>query len=717
MRILRLMGCAVGLAAASAMAQSVSIEEMAPAKLPGKPVAGVAGPAAGAGLSSMPLKKIALYKTGVALFERSGMVTGNALIHIDFTTSQLNDVLQSLTVTDLGGGAVAGLGFDNTETLGEQLAELHLNLGPDPTVAEFLEAMKGKRVEIRGAGAVVTGKLLNVETKLVTNAHGGERSEKRFVSVVGDGGTLRTVELGPTVEVRLADAGDRVEIGRYLKLLGTTHDPPMRHLTLETQGKGRREIRISYIGAMPAWKSNYRVLPAKDGVAATLEGWAVVDNTTTTDWENVELTLVTGAPRSFVQAASRPQNVVRPEVPMAGGALTVKRPSPIGVGDGSAPMSASPVSGADGVQVSRVAAAVGARVGDAGTGDSAKADATAVDADELFEYKLAKPMSIKRNESEAVPILTTPIEAERVSVWLAREQTKGVQRGLWLRNTSGLTLDQGAFSIMENGMFAGQGQLPLMHPGERWIVAYGSDTAIQVTPQGAKDLPTIVRHVDMADGRLSVHQLLRKERDFAVRNVASSPRTAVLGVPQSDPIPRMGPWELSPETPAAEVVGEPRGKHYRFEVKVEANATATLKVIEEHAHPTHYTLAEMKPEEIDGVIRDSHDNADVRAKLKPIADAKRKIAELDAQMKEQQKAIDDVNKEEARLRQNIATLKGTTEEQALTKRYAAAMLAQEDKLAGLQTQREAAEQQKSATQKAMAAQIKGLQAAIKIPAV
>jgi hypothetical protein len=37
-----------------------------------------------------------------------------------------------------------------------------------------------------------------------------------------------------------------------------------------------------------------------------MQGWAVVDNTVGADWENVQLSLVAGAPQSFIQPLSQP---------------------------------------------------------------------------------------------------------------------------------------------------------------------------------------------------------------------------------------------------------------------------------------------------------------------------------------------------------------------------------------------------------------------------
>jgi hypothetical protein len=55
----------------------------------------------------LPVKRVVLYKNGVGYFEHSARVHGNQDLGIDFTTGQLNDVLKSLTVFDLGDGRIS----------------------------------------------------------------------------------------------------------------------------------------------------------------------------------------------------------------------------------------------------------------------------------------------------------------------------------------------------------------------------------------------------------------------------------------------------------------------------------------------------------------------------------------------------------------------------------------------------------------------------------
>src|SRR5207247_6639183 len=54
--------------------------------------------------------------------------------------------------------------------------------------------------------------------------------------------------------------------------------------------------------------------PDKPGEKPLLQGWAIVDNTIGEDWKDVQLSLVAGAPQSFVQNISQPFYTRRPVI-------------------------------------------------------------------------------------------------------------------------------------------------------------------------------------------------------------------------------------------------------------------------------------------------------------------------------------------------------------------------------------------------------------------
>ncbi|MEO8706650.1 MAG: carboxypeptidase regulatory-like domain-containing protein [Kofleriaceae bacterium] len=57
-------------------------------------------------------------------------------------------------------------------------------------------------------------------------------------------------------------------------------------MTLETPDAKRGQVLLTYVTEAPAWKPSYRIVVGKNN-KVMLEGWAIVDNTTSEDWKGV----------------------------------------------------------------------------------------------------------------------------------------------------------------------------------------------------------------------------------------------------------------------------------------------------------------------------------------------------------------------------------------------------------------------------------------------
>ena len=257
---------------------TLSLTAQTPAAAPAPSKAAVAASPATAGtavIKDLPVRKVVLYKNGVGYFEHSGQVNGSQRVAIDFTSSQLNDVLQSLTVLDEGGGRIAGVNYNSTTPLAEQLKTLSLGMTEDPTSTELFEALRGQRVEVTGGpGGSITGRLMSIESRTEKMAADSDNTvDKFYLTLVATTGAVRVIELTPTLSVRPLDANLQGQVDRYLELLASTHTTGLRHLTLDSIGQGQRQLRVSYISEVPVWKSTYRIVfPREANGKATMQG-------------------------------------------------------------------------------------------------------------------------------------------------------------------------------------------------------------------------------------------------------------------------------------------------------------------------------------------------------------------------------------------------------------------------------------------------------------
>ncbi len=700
--------------------------------------------------TSLPVTHVSLYKNGVGFFEHTGRVTGDQTVTLDLTSTQLNDVLQSITAIDLGGGRITGAGYNSTTPLDQQLRALPLSLGEQPTQQDLFGALRGTRVEVTGAGAPFTGRILTLEVRLTSVSQDPSRPflDRRFLTVFGDTGATRTLELTSATIVRLLDAPLRTDLSTYLELLNRNRYEGLRHLTLTDQGTGTRDLRVSFLSEVPVWKSTYRILftdPASATSAgtpqppsspasqtATLQGFSVIDNTTGEDWNNVHLSLIAGSPQSFLQPLAQPIYARRPEIPIAQDAeLTPQThdaatPNDIKVlkEDGAPPPQVAGVAGMSGMSGGSAGGVAGGVLGAMGNApapeirsgsggnlgggvrriggplngrqfnsaaqlvapmqpyevaaaNSTDPNTTTAAFDDFFAYNLTDPISIPRNGSALVPILQTPIQSERVTLWSPTEPVP--LRALWITNSSQLTLDRGSFAIVENGNFGGEGLLDTIHPGERRLLSYAADQAIRVSVDSRHNTRRVTA-ITIAKGVLKATSAEIAEVEYLVTNAAPDPRTVIVEQPRQlgwtmDSAGGTGSNDPKPTetTPTA----------YRFRVATAPKETVRLHIGERHTLDEFFRLVDSTGDQLALFLHNAKASPALLAQLEPVFTAKRSVATLNTQISEKQAAIDQLIQDQQRLRSNLATLKGSSEERALAKRYTAELNTQEDTLATL----------------------------------
>jgi hypothetical protein len=763
----------------------------APAKPQTAPAADEARSDGGESVAKLPVRRVVLYKNGVGYFEHLGRVRGSQAVHIDFTSAQLNDVLKSLTVLDLAGGRITGVDYNSEAPLARRLGTLRLALGEKPSVTEFLGALRGARLEVRGAtGPLLTGKLLSVERK--TRAGTNWTVETDEISLITDSGEVRGVDLNPATSVRIVDHDLQSEVGKYLGLIASAREQDVRRMTVSTTGVGERNLYVSYISEVPIWKTTYRiVLPTKPEKKPLLQGWAIVDNTVGEDWNDVELSLVAGAPHSFIQQLSEPYYGRRPVVPLpesvqlspqthaatlVGGngrlvgsvtdptgaavagasvrlldenngivgqtttdsnglysfsslavgnyradvqslgfqknVITQVRVSPgenqlnsqMRVGSVSQTVevtastesetSASEVASRGKLQVAnRARVGIGAGTGGAARGgavDSAQmlslaalspgvveeslaamnSAASGQGLGDLFEYKLKDKVTLKKNQSALVPIAQTDIEAEKVSLWSGTTGSGRPLRGLWFKNTSPLTLDGGSFSVLENEVFAGEGLIDPIKPGERRLVSYATDLGLLVEAQ-QNNRPQHVTRVRISKGVLTQISELQERTLYTVRNQDDATRLLVIEHP-ARPFWALVKGSKQPDEVAPGV--------YRFRVEVPAKATVSLPVEEVHPEQTTYELSNLDGDQIGLFLKQGTITPEMAQALQKITAQKGVVAKLEGEMENRQKDINRIVDDQGRLRENMKALRGSAEEKALLQRYTKQLDEQETQL-------------------------------------
>ena len=654
----------------------------------------------------LPVRSVELYKNGMGFFEHQGPVKGSQNVEIPLPGAQLNDVLKSLTVLDLGKGQINGVTYDSAAPVDRRLAEIPIDLTSTEGIVSFLNRIRGAGIEVKTPSGIAAGKLMSAETQNIVTGSGAT-AQKTIVSLLSEDGRISVIELESAGALRLTDQVLSDDLNRALGILESSHQRDVRKLRVHTSGDGERQIYIGYTSETPIWKTTYRiVLDPKQ--KPLLQGWAIVDNTTPMDWNDVSLSLVAGAPISFIQNLSQPIYGRRPVVPVAQGVQATPQVSEAVMADtfaGIAPVYGGGIGGGIGVPVLEagassgapppplkpraasggIGAGIGLAVSDAMRQSGATAQAQAVG--EQFEYKLSRPITIRRNESALLPILQSDIDGEKVAVFNRQNGERNPRLAFRLKNSSGLTLDGGAVTIIDSNTFAGEGLIETIQPGETRLVGYAIDQGTEVTFQNDSERQRIDRVV-ISQGTMRMHSRLVEKTVYKIRNNNDAKRTLVLEHPiRAD-------WKLISAAPE-----EASANFYRFRVEAPAKSTAEFVVQEERPMEDSYVIFSVTPNQIDAWVRVRSLDPETERLLRQVMDKKSEVSGFDekiAALENEQKSI---GNDQSRVRENLQRLGQTPDEASLRQRYVKQLDSQEDRIAAIKTEQEKLDAAKSAAQK------------------
>jgi hypothetical protein len=681
---------------------------------------GAAAPPTGAAkqpAQALPISHVVLFSSGVGYFEREGDVEGNAKIDLAFPVTDVNDLLKSLVLQDLGGGQVSAVNYDSHEPIEKTLRSFALNLTGSPTLGQLLSQARGEKVEaILPANAslpTVIGVIVGVEVQ--RQAVDKDRVvEVEMLNLLAQDG-LRAVPLAQVQRLRFLNPVIDAELRRALEVLAQGHDTQKKTVSLAFSGNGKRPVKVGYVVENPIWKTSYRLVLPKNG-APFLQGWAVVENTSDEDWSNVRMALVSGRPISYQMDLYSPLYIPRPTVepelfaslrpPTYGGSMdnpggqvaqgVAPQQAPLsnlGVGRFSPPMvnggvtvnnSINPGNNAqfgnsglvgngvnpdnnnfalqmqgqnrlnfDEFQRRQAANRDNAkRVGEqtalnlkAGVTSAASAESMG----DFFQYTIDQKVTLPRQKSALLPIVTKEVEAARVSIYNEAVHGKYPLLGLKFKNTTGLNLMQGPLTVFDGNSYAGDGRLADLQPKEERLVSYAIDLGTEVKADG-KAVPDELTATKIVKGVVHASYKLRTTRTYRVNNRNDQERTLILEHPIRPE------WKLlSPEKPT-----ERSRDVYRFEVKVAAGKAAVQDVIEEHTRTSTIALTNLDDQTTQVFLRSPVTGAKVKEALEKAVTLRNKWNESQRQLTDATQQLEAIRKDQDRLRSHVKDLPPTS---------------------------------------------------------
>ena len=618
--------------------------------------------------TTVPLKNVTLYSSGVAYYEHEGEASGASRIGLSFTPEQINDVLKSLIVSDSAAKNIS-VAYQSEDALRKILESLSVNLSEVSDLADILYAQRGAELEVvtgEKAAEKLVGKILTVDRR---EREAGGDTLSLFAS---DG-----VHILPFKEIRsfrFTDPKRGEDLNTALSVLLRSSSASKKNLSVLIDAAEKRTVRLAYVMESPVWKPTYRI-DAGSGTAE-FQAWAIVDNSTDIDWNAVRLTLTTGRPVGFKQDLYPPYYTYRPTLPLMAGAAAAAETydSAYGEADEAYKEASSSRMMMSMNKVSTESASVyGDSIREAVNGNIATSDASA----ETFTFTPVKPVTIGRQESVMIPIAAVKLPAEKFSVFSNMHLRENTHPKFCVRieNTSGMKFPAGPVSVSSEGAYAGDAVLEFLPAGDTRIIGYGDD--MEVNGSLTKKTSSSIDTVKIAGGLLRTTKKRVYDSTYTIKNSAAKSRKVLIEHPITGNAALVATKALLEKTPAL----------YRFTLSVDKNSTGTLTVSESEIVETTAALIKMSVNDFIACSSDADMPKEVRKAFEDIAAKKAKLDEAKSAYEKLSADYKNTGDEQKRARENLEATGSST---AQGKQFLDKLMRLESELDSLKTKTEGA---------------------------
>ena len=479
------------------------------------------------------VRAITLSTAGLAMIEATGTL-GNDPMRLSVARNDIDDFLKTLWVLDPEGAAAH---LTMTGPGGFEDAFAHLPLGPDEVTdpARLLHAMIGAPIAVERRGERWEGVNMGVTQRPC------EHGPCPVLNLQTDDGSLRSFEINDALSFTFSDSADRAHVSAALAAWRARSDDRRVELALRSDNEAERQVGLVWLQSAPLWRTAWRAVDTPEGIQ--LIGWAVVENATGMDWENVELTLATGATRNIAARLYERHYAFREEALMAS-----PPPGMPAMARGSMELAAAPVP-----QMADSAAA---------------APVSADDGDSFSRFTLSMPVSLAAGQMISVPFLSETLPDARLTLYRGGHGERHPVIALALENPLPLRLPAGVLTLYEEGRgHAGDAHIPELAPGATEIVDFARDTAMEIREESGTT--ETLREMRLVRGVLQVTEDLQRRTTYRIEGAPQAERELTLDHP------RRSDWTVTGPDGAEETTDA-----WRWRITVPAGETLTHEVTE-----------------------------------------------------------------------------------------------------------------------------------------
>lgn len=629
----------------------------------------------------------------------------------------MDDVLKSLVALDLGHGQVMSLDFETPEDRDELLAKGSIHLSDHAALLDLLRDLRGRSVRCvvqqEEQQETIDGMVVGVD------CGGDEPLPGARLSLYQPGECIiRTLHVATIHTLTLLDDTAASDLNYFLRAAQSEED--RRSATLHLS-PGDHDLLVGYIAPAPAWRVSYRLLfdTGSEGQQAgsegsvLLQGWGLFDNQLEEDLEHVRLTLVAGMPVSFRYRLYEPKTPERPLVEdeertvgapvffegapppapaqaraMAPGAPPMMETAKFGMGLLS--LSAA----ADDTAFAREESVVGFSIDEMAS--SVQITASGSERGALFAYEVGHPVSVARGQSAMVPILGQRLSCTRKLLYNRHKLPDHPVSSLRMVNETGLTLERGPVTVLEDGDYAGEAVVPFTRTGSEVIVPYAVELGIKIAENERTERRIV--GISVRNEYLLFQEYDLRHTTYHITSSLLKPAVVVI-----EHLPKKE-YELT-ETVAPDEQG---AGFVRWNVTCAPSTLTRFDVHERMMQHRHEYIRGVSGRQLQDYLKHQFLDKATVAALDGVLDLYRQVEQAEARIQQLGREREAVYAHQRQIQGNLGPLGQQGEEGALRKRYVAELNKLEDTLKAVAAEEERLKKQIGVLQQQIQKKLKEL---------
>lgn len=287
---------------------------------------------------------------------------------------------------------------------------------------------------------------------------------------------------------------------------------------------------------------------------------------------------------------------------------------------------------------------------------------------ELFQYNVSVPVTVGRGQSAMVPIVSSNLGCKKDLIYNGSKMPTHPVATLRFKNETGLTLERGPVTVLENGEYVGEAVLPFTADGAEAVISYAVELGLRIKEEIKTE--SQLQSLRIKEGYLLQNLYDIRRTTYHLDNRTTQAKTILIEHSLSDYV------IFDTPDPAEKTLDT-----HRYQVEALPGKITDFLVQERYLRSRREELRNLSYQGLQRYFADKLLDQKAYDSLRALLDAWAEISRLEKASADQEQQRSKIYKAQEQAQKNMTVLSNAGEEGKLRGRYVKQLTESEEQLA------------------------------------